>query len=437
MNQKVLASGYFLFSMLLLVIQPMAIAKPLAQHSPAENGQKVVVMIEQTRYYEIKSSIDIYQTDLEKEGWTVHLELQQGSTFATAEEFHIQIDSLYEKEKMQALVLVGRFPFYYFSTPDLMLSSDIKKKSIIYTSRFWISRIDPSMAPYLKELQIDKDSYENHLLRNYFSRNHLYRSYKKTCKSPEICSRIRYIQSLAGHMQKLEKEAASLITAGEAVSVDTLTDFMNRLSQKDYFTAFHVFGTGHPLNAEGDFDMGIKPDPAFLMKKSKANHQLLVLSSAASGRLNTESSGAALLFAPYSRTLAVIAPQNDIPYYAYLRSTVPDKASKTVGDAYRRSSLLSTYLCESHTLFKKVIDLGKPEQLNDVGWLSVKLFDFLCLVVNEDRDTIGTYPLTLFGDGTLRLPPRQPSHPKPQQSPAESLGFYSEDISEFTLDEAL
>ncbi len=301
------------------IIQLISISSSLfASFFSKENFNNVAVIVNSELYPRVKDSIDLYISDLKNEGYEAVFSEWNYKEHPDAEELRNTLKAYHENNQIQGAVLIGELPYIQrkdinnnkgpidiylmdFNNDHFIKENDgdIKIPNSIHAD-IWVSRI---WAP--KDKGLFEGISEAKLIKNYFKKNHAYR----TCQSPVPDLKIRFE---AGEMPNWFFRTAEYLK--------TWIDFYQQLSKAGYSEEYLKFVRENPaqflyLQSHSTsqfhnfkhFDRNIE----FLSSKeivSKAKNQqpfLLLNACSACNFLDSYSLGNAYLFDINSKTLVI------------------------------------------------------------------------------------------------------------------------------------
>jgi len=189
----------------------------LNQSQKSDNDKSIAIIINSELYPQVKDSVDRYIVDLEKEGHNVIFSEWDNNAHPDIEELKNLLKEYNQNSKIQGAVLIGKLPYasgkidgeegpidtYLMDLKSINFIKNSDGKIIEHVGPIhldiWVSRI---WAPKKSNL-FSSDISEVDLIKNYFEKNHLYR----TCQSsvPDL-----KIQFYAHNGRKLHKIAEYL-----------------------------------------------------------------------------------------------------------------------------------------------------------------------------------------------------------------------------------
>lgn len=189
---------------IIILIQLISVSSSFAGFLSKENSNNIAVIVNSELYTQVKDSIDLYIVDLKNEGHEVLFFEWNNNEHPDVLELRNALKAYHESKHIQGAVLIGELPYiqgksgfegYTYKAPlDIYLmdfnndhfikenDGDIKITNSI-NADIWVSRI---WAP--KDKGLFAGMSEAKLIKNYFKKNHDYR----TCKSPVPDLKIRF-----------------------------------------------------------------------------------------------------------------------------------------------------------------------------------------------------------------------------------------------------
>ena len=371
------------------------------QPVPEFEIRTVVIAIDKKRISSLTDDLEIYKGNLTREGWNVVFNYIDEEI--SISELKETFSALYDDHQMQGLILIGSYPYTDGASDDLSLTYSSSWKSyfpfslISYHSQFWISRIDPKLVVASSKYHPERSfTNQNNLIKSYLKRNDKFRSLIK--QEEQRFRKYKYIFSNSKWHDFLFTAPVYLIPDNDVAFVHDEDEFFSLINhQGAYFNMVIAHGNCSYIQLANGIITAQK-----IFKKYTSSSRLLVLNSCSTGCDHPGSPAGAFLFAPNSRTLAVIAPQKPLAFLSYLESLNNDSAAINAGLTFLRKSALSL-----NTLTSTILTIGLSDKLEDamlpdfIHWIigSIGLAPILTIVM--ERYILGNSQLVLYGDGTL------------------------------------
>ena len=362
----------------------------------------VVIVIDNKRLDLLRDDLKAYNENLVGEGWNVVFYYINEEI--SVSEFKETLVTLHEELQMQGAVLIGSFPYPDENGDDLSLTYGSSWRSyfpfslISYHPQFWISRIDPTLVADCSEKHVENFTRQNNLIKNYLQRNNEFRSLIK--KEVQRISRYKYIYSHSKWYDSLYTALLYLIPSSDVYFADDEDAFFSMVNhQEAYLSVIVAHGNCSHIRLSDGIITSQK-----IFKKSASSSRLIILNSCSTGCSQLGNPAGAFLFAPGSKTLAVIAPQKPLGFLSYLESSNNDSDAINAGLAFLRKSTLSLSTATSTILTIGISDKAGGATFPDfIHWIigSIGLAPILAIVL--ERYIIGNSQLVLYGDGTLPI----------------------------------
>ena len=359
---------------------------------PVTSKHTVAIAVESFRMDSLKNHIKVFRRDLVREGWQVVVTgLDSGKGIM---HLHSQLDTLYKKHYMQGVILIGSFAYVDGYQDDRHLADENFSPNNDWLTvfrknrpRFWVSRIDSDKLQVDHKTPLQDLELQNHWIRDYLDRNSRFRRCLECVVDAD--GAYQYVYSKYKAYDFIYTSPLELNPKVDAIGVTKPEEFFHFLNNsKSYTSLLMAHGSNDSIAlTEGWLDM------MAIVRDSHAFSRVLILNSCSVGAPVMKNPASAFLFAPDSKTLAVIAVQNELPIISYLESMNTDVHVENAGMAFLRNSLLSMKSLMSTVLGISIIDIA----LNDLSMFESSGFTWLPAILSNPLVDVAMTTLTLLG----------------------------------------